>query len=278
MNTSESADELVKICIDGVDRILRISGVAAKNIALMLIAMSKEKTQTSGKTRLTNMLRSGKNLDIFTIKASDLKKFSQEAKKYGILYCALANKKNNKIDGMVDIMVREEDGAKIDRISKRFNFKDVTTIRQELDKEKAEINETAKSEDEQFLDDILPKDKEEQKEIPSNNTNETEEKSQSEISLDTKLRDKMEKFKSEKKSVKKELKEIEEELKQISELQNEPIDNTKENNKEKQAKRYKEKEQKQHKKEKHRAKRYKEPRHLDIQKSKKTKYNKGRSR
>lgn len=96
MNTSESADELVKICIDGLDRLLRITGAGAKNIAIMLIAMSKEKTQTKGKTRLTSMLKTGKPLDIFTIRAEDLKKFSQEAKKYGILYCALANKKMTK--------------------------------------------------------------------------------------------------------------------------------------------------------------------------------------
>lgn len=108
MNTSESADELVKIYLEGVETVLRISGTGAKNIAMALIAMSKERTQTKGKTRLTNMLKSGKSLDIFTIKAEDLKKFSQEAKKYGILYCALANKRNNKIDGMVDIMVRED--------------------------------------------------------------------------------------------------------------------------------------------------------------------------
>ena len=61
------------------------------------LSLSKEKKQTKGKTRLTNMLKTGKPLQIFTIKAEDLKKFSQEAKKYGILYCALANKKNSKI-------------------------------------------------------------------------------------------------------------------------------------------------------------------------------------
>ena len=133
MNTSESADELVKIYLEGVETVLRISGTGAKNIAMALIAMSKERTQTKGKTRLTNMLKSGKSLDIFTIKAEDLKKFSQEAKKYGILYCALANKRNNKIDGMVDIMVREEDGAKLNRISERFNFKDVATIKEEYE-------------------------------------------------------------------------------------------------------------------------------------------------
>lgn len=280
MNTSESADELVKIYLEGVETVLRISGTGAKNIAMMLIAMSKEKTQTKGKTRLTNMIKSGKPLDIFTIREEDLKKFSQEAKKYGILYCALANKKNNKIDGMVDIMVREEDGAKLNRISERFNFKDVAKIKEEYEKSKQDrikvtISDKPKSKDEQFIDDIMPKTKEEQKNIPSNNTKEAEEKSLSEIFSSIKSSDKMEKSKEKKKSVRKELKEIEQQLKakeqQNTEKQEMQTDNTKVKNNQKNGKRYKEK---------NKGKRYKEPKHLDTTpKSKKQKNKtKGRSK
>lgn len=276
MNTSESADELIKICIDGVDRILRISGVGAKNIAMMLIAMSKEMKQTRGKTRLTNMLKTGKPLDIFTIRAEDLKKFSQEAKKYGILYCALANKKNTKIDGMVDIMVREEDGAKLNRISERFNFKDLATIKEEYEKSKqervsAKDIENAKSKDEQFIDDIMPKEKEEQKDIPSNNTKETEEKNQSEISSNIKSKDKVESSKDDKKSVRKELKEIEQELKSKEErnIETQDLQNNNTRKNDKTGKRYKEK---------NKGKRFKEPKHLDNTPKSKKKKSKGRSK
>ena len=40
------------------------------------------------------MLRSGKELKVFTVKSGDLKKFTQEAKKYGVLYCVLTDRKN----------------------------------------------------------------------------------------------------------------------------------------------------------------------------------------
>lgn len=281
MNTSESADELVKIYLEGVETVLRISGTGAKNIAMALIAMSKERTQTKGKTRLTNMLKSGKPLDIFTIKAEDLKKFSQEAKKYGILYCALANKRNNKIDGMVDIMVREEDGAKLNRISERFNFKDVATIKEEYekskqDKVKIDIEEKPKSKEEQFIDDIMPKDKENQKDIPSNNSSkETEKKNPLEISSDIKSEDKVENFKEEKQSVRKELKEIEQELKAKEQETTSPeiqADNVRPKTKDKNGKRYKEKETKS------KGKRYKEPKHLDNTSKKSKKKSKGRSK
>ncbi len=81
MNTSETADEFVKVCIDGMDRILRISGVGAKNIAMMLIAMSKEKQQTKGKTRLTNMLKTRKAFKNFYDKSRRFEKVFARGKK-----------------------------------------------------------------------------------------------------------------------------------------------------------------------------------------------------
>ena len=219
MNSSDSAEEIVKLSLEGMEVAFKIAGAGAKNIAVAMYTIMKDNQQTKGKTRLTNMLKMGKSLKIFTIKADDLRKFSQEAKKYGVLYCALANKKNSKIDGMVDIMVREEDAAKINRIAERFNFKNIATIRQELERAKenqGKTNENIKQEipksaDEQFIDDIMPKETKE-KEIPSN-MQKTVEKNQSENFLNTKLKDKVENFNVGKKSVKEKLKEIQEELK-----------------------------------------------------------------
>ena len=76
----------------------------------------KNHKQTKGKTRLNSMLKSGKPLKIFTMQKKDLAKFTKEAKSYGVLYCALVNRKNKNFDDMVDILVRQEDASKIDRI------------------------------------------------------------------------------------------------------------------------------------------------------------------
>ena len=91
-----------------------------------------------GKTTLKNMLKTGKGLKIYTIKAEDLKTFSKEAKHYGILYCALTSKKEEKIDGTVDLMVREEDASRVNRIAEKFNFTkvDITAIEHDLEREK----------------------------------------------------------------------------------------------------------------------------------------------
>ena len=107
--------------LEGVEVAARITGAGAKQIAVLLYAILKEQKKTKGKSRLSSMLRSGKELKVFTVKNSDLKKFSREAKRYGILYCALRSINKNP-DGLVDIMVRTEDASKINRIVERFNF------------------------------------------------------------------------------------------------------------------------------------------------------------
>ena len=68
------------------------------------------------------MLKTGKPLKIFSVKQEDLEVFAKEAKVYGIQYCALMNKKNKNIDGMVDIMVKDEDSSRINRIVERFKL------------------------------------------------------------------------------------------------------------------------------------------------------------
>ena len=269
MNTSDSAEEIVKITLDGMEVALKIAGTGAKNLAVMIYTILKNKEQTKGKARLSSMIRSGKSLEIFTMKAEDLKKFKDEAKKYGILYCVLANKNNSKIDGMVDVMIREDDAPKMSRIAQRFNFEDVATIERKLEQEKnakleKEKVEQEKSANEKFIDDIMPVDKEEQNIIPSNDTKETEEKNLSEISSNTKPKDKMEKSKH-KKSVIKELNEIKQEQKkeQVANKEMEKNKKQKITKKDKKAKHYEKKTKQQPYKPKHYANSKRQPKHLE---------------
>ena len=120
--SSDAADQVVKFSLDGFEVIAKLSGTGAKNIAALLYTIMKDKKQTKGKTRIVNMLKTGKPLKIFSVKQEDLEVFAKEAKVYGIQYCALMNKKNKNIDGMVDIMVKDEDSSRINRIVERFKL------------------------------------------------------------------------------------------------------------------------------------------------------------
>ena len=128
MNTGgEAAEQIVRMSLEGFEVAAKITGAGAKNIAILLYSILKEEQKTKGKVRLTNMLRSGKELKVFTVKSGDLKKFTQEAKKYGVLYCVLADRGNKDPNAEVDVIARAEDASKISRIVERFNLASVDT-------------------------------------------------------------------------------------------------------------------------------------------------------
>ena len=128
MNTGgEAAEQVVRMSLEGFEVAAKITGAGAKNIAILLYSILKEEKKTKGKARLTNMLRSGKELKVFTVRKGDLPKFTQEAKKYGVLYCVLADRKNKDPNAEVDVIARAEDASKISRIVERFNLASVDT-------------------------------------------------------------------------------------------------------------------------------------------------------
>jgi len=121
--------------LNGVEVIAKITGAGAKGIATYLFAAMKSSKQTKGKSRISSMLKSGKELKIFAIKEEDLEKFTREAKRYGVLYCVIKQKGS----GVCDIMARAEDASKINRIMEVFNLSavDEATINTEIAKDKS---------------------------------------------------------------------------------------------------------------------------------------------
>jgi hypothetical protein len=134
---ADAADQIVNLSLKGIEVLAKISGEGAKNLATYLYAVLKDQKKTKGKTRLESLLRSGKELKVLSVRNEDLKQFTHEAKRYGVLYCALRDKKS--LDGMCDIMVRAEDASKINRIVERFKLATVDTasIKSEIQKSRA---------------------------------------------------------------------------------------------------------------------------------------------
>ena len=138
--SSDSAEQLIRLYLEGTEFTLKITGSAVKNIVAALYAISKDTTKSKGKARLSKMLRSEKELKIFSIEKEDMKIFAKEAKGYGVLYCALKSKSDPNIDGGVDILVRAEDAPKVNRIIERFKLTttDRAKIKSEIQKEMEE--------------------------------------------------------------------------------------------------------------------------------------------
>lgn len=157
MNTGgEAGEQMIRMSLNGVEVAAKITGAGAKQLAILLYTILKEQNKTKGAARLSSMLRSGKELKVFTVKQSDLKTFAKEAKRYGVLYCALKGIKKNP-DGLVDIMVRAEDAAKINRIVERFELAtvDKASIKNEVIKDREKKAES-KAETEKNIEGLTP--------------------------------------------------------------------------------------------------------------------------
>lgn len=153
----DAAEQVVRLSLETGEIAVRLAGSGAKQVAILLYAILKDQQKTKGKIRLSNLLRSGKELKVFAIKDGDLKKFCQEAKKYGVLYCVL--KDRDATDGITDIMVRAEDASKINRIFERFQLAtvDMAQLKQEIEKsmEKAPEEVPQAQDTDALLEDML---------------------------------------------------------------------------------------------------------------------------
>lgn len=147
MNTGgDAAEQIVRLSLEGFEVAAKLSGSAAKNIAVLLVSALKQEQKTKGKARLTNMIKSGKELKVFSIPQRDLKKFTEQAKRYGVLYCVLKDKYSKDENAPVDIIARAEDASKIQRICDRFELGgkvDKATIVAEAEKSAAERDAVA---------------------------------------------------------------------------------------------------------------------------------------
>ncbi len=121
MHGADAAEQMVRMSLEGMEVALRISGAGAKNLAVLLAAILKEEQKTQGKTRLSNLIKSGKELTVFTIPEEDLSLFKREAKRYGVLYCDIKEKECRE-NQTVDLIARAEDAPKIDRIIEKFQM------------------------------------------------------------------------------------------------------------------------------------------------------------
>ena len=177
MNASgDAAEQIVRMTLQGVEVAGKMSMDGAERLVKLIFASLKDTKRTKGRASLNTMLRSNKPIKVFELKDADLKKFCQEAKKYGVMYHVLKDRDKN--DGKCDIMVRAEDSAKVNRIFQRFNLgaNNKATVRASLDKSKGEIKQPKekqkpeKSAEDRFIEELLAKPQQKEKSYLENPT------------------------------------------------------------------------------------------------------------
>lgn len=125
MDTSgQAAEQVVRYSLEGMEYTLKLAGKGTERLAAALLALSQSQKKIKGKTTLHALLKSQKELKVFSIPAPRLKAFAKEAKRYGVLYCVLKEKHPGP-NALCDILVRAEDAAKINRIIERMGLAQV---------------------------------------------------------------------------------------------------------------------------------------------------------
>ena len=121
MQGADSAEQMVRLSLEGMEVVLRVSGTGAKNLAVLMAAAIREERRTLGRTSLTSLIKSGRELTVFSIPETDLEVFKREARRYGVLYSDIKDRSSSD-EPVIDIITRAEDAPKINRIIERFQL------------------------------------------------------------------------------------------------------------------------------------------------------------
>ena len=120
MNTGgDAADQMVKEGLQATEMAVRLSALGAKNLTAIALALARDNPKLRGKTNIDRLLKEGKELKVFPLKASDMHEFQQQARQYGVLFAAIKHKDGD----LAEILCKSQDTAKLNRIFERMGYK-----------------------------------------------------------------------------------------------------------------------------------------------------------
>ncbi len=156
MDTSgEVADLFVKEGIQITEATAKLAGLGAKNLAAIIVALLKDNNKLQGKTNMKQLLKSEKPLCIVTLRKSDLSKFNNEAKKYGVLYSAVTD--NTSKTEYCDVIAKQEDISKLNYIIEKLGIVVPKSAQEKPEQEKTEEKTAPKQESGKSADNKTPK-------------------------------------------------------------------------------------------------------------------------
>lgn len=143
----DAAEEVVRMAVNGADVAIRLVGAGAKNLALLLLAWSRNEKIHAGKTSLPKLLSSGDELHVLSLSKEEYSAFKKQARKK-ITYAPFLNTKNK--DGKVDVVVGLKQEGIVNRILDRIGYQNIkagTGARAEIldDREKEDLGMSADS-------------------------------------------------------------------------------------------------------------------------------------
>jgi len=119
--SAEAADLVVKESIQATESAVKLAGTGLKNVAALLLALSKQDYKVVGKTTADRLARDNSAPALVVpLKKEDTAKFQKLAKEYGVLYF-LAQKKGNE-SGYVNIVSNQNYAAQLNAVMEALAY------------------------------------------------------------------------------------------------------------------------------------------------------------
>ena len=115
----EAADEVVRMVLNGSEVAIRLTGSAAKNLAAILVAWSKNHKKVYGKTSMMKLLRSSEELQVLSLTKEQYQNFKASARKQ-VLLAPFVDTKSE--DGKVDVVIAARSIPLVNHILDRIGY------------------------------------------------------------------------------------------------------------------------------------------------------------
>lgn len=118
--SSETADLLIREGVQATEGALRLSGACLKNVAALLVAISRQDNKVVGKTNARRLVRDPASAEVVQLRKEDIPKFQRLAKQYGILYF-FVHKRGNE-NGMTNIVSNQNYAAQLNAALEELGY------------------------------------------------------------------------------------------------------------------------------------------------------------
>ena len=98
--SSDAAEQVVRMMLSGGEVAIRLSGSALKNGAALLLALSKNHKKIYGKVSLRRMLNETRDIRTFPMQPEEYRQFATHAKRLKILFSAIQDKHDLRADAV----------------------------------------------------------------------------------------------------------------------------------------------------------------------------------
>lgn len=119
----QEAQMITRVVISGSVFIVKLAGKEMLQMAKFLSAFVDGENATEGQIKLKTLLKSGQPLKVFSLKGDEnFIAFARGAMQYGIVYSVVQRTDEEKSEQLFDIMVKQNDAAKINRVIEKYGI------------------------------------------------------------------------------------------------------------------------------------------------------------